>query len=1270
MLAHGLSRKVLGCLSALLLIMSMSGCGGGSGSAPAGTSPVAPITGDSAVIEARTAGGIMAAKVNEVVALDGTKSVFSSNTPEFISTNTVLSYSWSFSSIPEGSSAELQNPTTSNPSFTADVAGDYLVQLVVSARGYTSKRAVQLIVVTEASDKNIVGPYSGHLGVSSNCVQCHDGVKTYNKNGVLTPITPMPVDHIGSSRFCQACHTTRGFAIAVKTDHEEVFGSCSGCHDNVTAVGLSEFHSPIESDCNACHNTVSFLTLEADGSYNHSNITRACQGCHNGKVARGTVDTPIHQPPLSDCGFCHTTASFKGAFPDHTGPQVVGKRCDSCHNDDPTNGIGKSSTGFHPADMSVAGDNSLDCDTCHSITEFNMGGFFDHSLIDITLDPQEPACFKCHYDSSTNIGATQMPNDANHSGLTIDQNMDCNICHSTEAFAGATFYDHSVLAPGKLCADCHGDLAPVNAGDIDATGIPATTATYQHVDTNGADCGACHTPGTFATGVFDHSTIGASKCDSCHDDVIATGMASFDNHVPLDSTAPADCDVCHNPSHAANGYETFASTTAFPVNMVHNDPGVDIEICASCHNGTISTGKSTGHVPTRSLDCDDCHVNTLNYTDFALSPWDHAAIIGAGLDTDCASCHAAGYATGKSDPHIPSVNECSVCHTNTAVGGFATNNFRNAVHDAYTTGCEGCHVSTYFPDNAVAYKAASHLPTEQDCYFCHTASAANFMDYSSFAHTGITNNCASCHDGSFVSVLPNAKGEPNDNLHNTITADCSICHTTVNGFLDGAYVDHTSLDILNVRCDNCHNGDFTFNTAPAPVIKGKNFISNHPTTSSDCIVCHSSDPAADFKDGGVDHSSAAVQAQRCDACHNGTDAIGLADHASHVPIPAITIYDDCDGCHTAGASFTPATFWVAGQGHDAELQDNCESCHDGNYETEGANGALGKNVGHVATNADCSSCHNTSAFAGAVFDHSTVVGEPCASCHSVASDGSHIPYSTGFDCAACHTTAAFKPASNYDHSQNPSSIRCDTCHDDQTYAASATQKTSNHISTNADCGTCHFGFDTFAGATFDHSGVSASTRCDSCHVEGSATATGKDDAVPTHLVTTLDCRSCHAASAGTFAGGSWTHDASAAGNCTNCHDNGGGATEQSSGHIATSIQCDECHSTNDWTFSHTSSNYPGPHRTSYIPTNRCDMCHSASFPRKNSANTFVFTNSVYPVSGAFPWQASTYAPYCAGCHAKDFESESKHIGGRNGTVEQNKNCGAGGCHGANGGRNF
>ena len=43
-----------------------------------------------------------------------------------------LTYLWSFESVPNGSQAQLSNPTSATPSFTADVEGTYVVRLVVS----------------------------------------------------------------------------------------------------------------------------------------------------------------------------------------------------------------------------------------------------------------------------------------------------------------------------------------------------------------------------------------------------------------------------------------------------------------------------------------------------------------------------------------------------------------------------------------------------------------------------------------------------------------------------------------------------------------------------------------------------------------------------------------------------------------------------------------------------------------------------------------------------------------------------------------------------------------------------------------------------------------------------------------------------------------------------------------------------------------------------------------------------------------------------------
>ena len=62
--------------------------------------------------------------INTTVTLDGSKSTDSSGNP--------LTYSWSLTVRPSGSSAALSNATTANPSFKVDVDGTYVAQLIVN----------------------------------------------------------------------------------------------------------------------------------------------------------------------------------------------------------------------------------------------------------------------------------------------------------------------------------------------------------------------------------------------------------------------------------------------------------------------------------------------------------------------------------------------------------------------------------------------------------------------------------------------------------------------------------------------------------------------------------------------------------------------------------------------------------------------------------------------------------------------------------------------------------------------------------------------------------------------------------------------------------------------------------------------------------------------------------------------------------------------------------------------------------------------------------
>ena len=248
-------------------------------------------------------GPIVAARVGETVMLDGSKS--------FALSTSSLSYHWSFTHIPDASKTTLQGAATANPRFVADAKGVYTVQLVTSADGVSSQRAVQLVVVTLGGEP-ATGP-ANHSGLSSNCVSCHDGVLV---NPGKSP------DHVATSNMCQGCHTPQGASIIPFVDHQEVFGNCSECHNGITAIGKSESHTPTNVECDNCHNTTSFLQLQSDGGFDHSNITRGCNGCHNGTVATGktlsVLDGGRHPSTTSECGSCHTTASFLSAYPDHT----------------------------------------------------------------------------------------------------------------------------------------------------------------------------------------------------------------------------------------------------------------------------------------------------------------------------------------------------------------------------------------------------------------------------------------------------------------------------------------------------------------------------------------------------------------------------------------------------------------------------------------------------------------------------------------------------------------------------------------------------------------------------------------------------------------------------------------------------------------------------------------------------------------------------------------------------------------------------------------
>jgi hypothetical protein len=81
------------------------------------------ITGDNSTPIAE-AGADQTVFVGDRVQLDGSGSVDADGDP--------LAYLWSFTSVPTGSQSVLSDPTVDNPSFSADISGTYVVQLLVN----------------------------------------------------------------------------------------------------------------------------------------------------------------------------------------------------------------------------------------------------------------------------------------------------------------------------------------------------------------------------------------------------------------------------------------------------------------------------------------------------------------------------------------------------------------------------------------------------------------------------------------------------------------------------------------------------------------------------------------------------------------------------------------------------------------------------------------------------------------------------------------------------------------------------------------------------------------------------------------------------------------------------------------------------------------------------------------------------------------------------------------------------------------------------------
>lgn len=323
-------------------------------------------------------------------------------------------------------------------------------------------------------------------------------------------------------------------------------------------------------------------------------------------------------------------------------------------------------------------------------------------------------------------------------------------------------------------------------------------------------------------------------------------------------------------------------------------------------------------------------------------------LTGAHAAASCQACHASLDFTRQE-------KLCASCHEDPHRGEMGS-------------ACERCHTARSFVDHAAMTRAhqMTHFPltgahAALDCESCHTPVSQGKLQY-----VGTRADCQSCHMAEYQ-----AAKQP-DHLAGGFPLDCQECHTPISWTT--ARFDHSKTAFpltgahLTAPCASCH-GD--------GVYKGK---------STDCYSCHKAN--YDATNDPV-HASAGFSTA-CATCHNTTswNSASFNHNATAFPLTGAHATVACNQCH--------------GDGVYAGKPTDCYSCHKADYDAT-------NNPAHAAATfpTTCASCHNTTSWAGATFDHDTPYfpiysgthlgrWSACTDCHPVASN-----YAS-FNCLSCH----------------------------------------------------------------------------------------------------------------------------------------------------------------------------------------------------------------------------------------------------------------------------
>ncbi len=462
-----------------------------------------------------------------------------------------------------------------------------------------------------------------------------------------------------------------------------------------------------------------------------------------------------------------------------------------------------------------------------------------------------------------------------------------------------------------------------------------------------------------------------------------------------------------------------------------------------------------------------------------------------------------------------------------------------------------------------AETVSPHDSLSEPCASCHTESTWNELreplqfDHSvtgfalRFGHAGA--QCADCHGSLVFSRVGTACADCHEDPHaGNLGQRCETCHAPKGWENRRTIFDLHSATLFpltgahqSADCFACHRDEPSLSFASTP---------------TDCFACHREDYLATRQ---PDHPRSGFST-RCAGCHSTNSWQGAQfgfgpdfDHDIFFPITGAHRGLDCESCHANGFAGTPTTCIGCHQAdYDATVDPNhatagfptdCESCHD-------TQSWLGATFDHdqffaltgAHRGASCESCHADGLYAGTPTD--------CVACHRQEYDATTEPQhaSAGFstNCQSCHDTSTWEGAVfNHDTvfalTGAHRATDCEACHINDTFAG-----------TPRDCYACHT--NDYNGTTDpNHRAAGFPTACEECH-----DTTNWNNARFDHdqffrldgAHARVSCDSCHADG---FAGTPT--------NCFACHATDYEQTTDPN-HRAAGFPttCEDCHDTSDW----------------------------------------------------------------------------------------------------------